>query len=216
MRLAAALALLTALALAAPAIAGENPQYRPNPRDMASARASLLRASDLGTGWTGGATKAARPQGPDCATFTAKQSDLVVTGTADAEFRSTIGGLQVESEVQVLKTPAMVARDFARTVRPELVRCLAREIERSAGAGARFVSLRRLPFPRLGSVSAAYRLIVAVPAQGQTVRLAIDVVAVGIRRTEISLVTIVPTQAQDALLRSDRRLAAVLAARARP
>jgi hypothetical protein len=29
-------------------------------------------------------------------------------------------------------------------------------------------------------------------------------------------VTIVPTQAQDALLRSDRRLAAVLTARARP
>jgi hypothetical protein len=216
MRLVAALVLLTALALAAPALAGEDPQYRPNPRDMAAARATLLRAADLGTGWTGGMTKATRPQGPDCAGFTAKQADLVVTGTADARYRSTIGGLQVESGIQVLKTPAMVARDFARTVRPEVIRCVGGEIERSAGAGAKLVSMKRLPFPRVGSVSAAYRLTVAVPAQGQTVRMAIDIVAIGVRRTEISLATIVPVQAQDAMLRSDRRLAAVLAKRARP
>jgi hypothetical protein len=215
MRLAAAFVLLTALALAAPALAGEDPQYRPNPRDMAAARASLLRTADLGTGWTGGATKAPRPQGPDCATFSPKQADLVVTGAADAEFASTIGGLRVESEVQVLKTPAMVETDFARTVRPELIRCFAAGLERSAGAGARVVSTRRLPFPRVGSASAAYRVVTAVSAQGQTVRLAIDIVAIAVRRTEISLVTIVPVQAQDAMLRSDRRLARLLAARAR-
>ena len=216
MRLAAALVVLTALALAAPALAGEDPQYRPNPRDMAAARASLLRASDLGTGWTGGMTKPTRPQGPDCAGFTAKQADLVVTGTADAEFNSTVGGLRVQSEIQVLKTPAMVAKDFARTVRPAVIRCVGGEIERSAGAGARFVSMKRLPFPRVGSVSAAYRVIVAVSGQAQTVRMAIDIVAVGVRRTEISLATIVPAQAGDAMLRSDRRLAALLAKRARP
>src|SRR4051794_2347235 len=61
MRHAAALVLLAALALCASAAAGEDPQYRPNPRDMAAARATVLRASDLGTGWVGGTKKAPRP-----------------------------------------------------------------------------------------------------------------------------------------------------------
>jgi hypothetical protein len=216
MRLAAASVVLAALALCASAAAGEDPQYKPNARDTAAARASLLRPGDLGKGWVGGAEKAPKPQGLECATFQAKQADLVVTGIADSEFRSTIGGLQIQSETQVMQTPAMLRADFERTVRPEVVRCLGASLEHSVGSGAKVVSTKRLPFPRVGSISAAYRLLLAVPVQGQTVRLAVDIVAVGVRRTEISLVTIVPAQAQDVLLASDRRLARLLAGRARP
>jgi len=216
MRIAAASLALVALLASATALAAtaENPQYRPNPADTAAARASTLRAADLGSGWTGGLKPAGTPQGLDCATYKAKQSDLVVTGMGDAEF--TNSGVNVESQIQVLKTPAMIRLDFARTVRPEVVRCFAAQFAQAAGPGTKVVSTKPLAFPRLGSVTGAYRILADVTAQGTTVRLLVDIIAVGVRRTEISLVVMAPAQAQAPVAAMEKRVARLLVARAKP
>jgi hypothetical protein len=202
-----------ALAGAAAAATAENPEYKPVPADMAAARASTLKAADLGAAWKGGQRKPDRPTGIVCAGFAPKQADLVVTGIADAEFRHTV--MDVESQIQVLKTADMVRTDFARTVQPPMARCLATRFEQGAGGAAKVVSARRISFPRLGTVSAAYRLVVDVTAQGQTVRILLDFVAIGVRRTEISLILTAPASAQATVTAVGRRLAGILAARAR-
>jgi hypothetical protein len=216
MRIAAASLVLVALLASASALAAtaENPQYRPNPADTRAARASTLRLGDLGAGWTGGLKPAGKPQGLSCASYKAKQSDLVVTGLAEAQFTSS--GVNVDSQIQVLKTPEMVRLDFQRTVRPEVVRCYGAQFEQAAGAGTKVVSTKPLPFPRLGSVSAAYRILADVTAQGTTVRLLVDVIAVGVRRTEISLVVMAPVQAKAPVAALEKRLGRVLAGRALP
>jgi hypothetical protein len=209
MRLAAALAPLVALLACASAVAGEAAQYRPNPRDMAAARASLLRASDLGVSWTGGPKKASRPYGLECG------SSRVVTGAAEAEF-SAVGGLDIQSHVQVLQDEAMVRADVGRAGRAAAVRCLATGLEQTAGLGAKVVSTKRLPFPLLGDVTAAYRVILDLTTRGPNARMMVDVVAIGVRRTETSLVSVAPAQAGTAVLATEQSLARAILGRARP
>jgi hypothetical protein len=216
MRLAAALVVLATLLACASAVAGEDPQFRPNPADMTAARASLLRSSDLGAAWKGGPKKAARPQGLDCPAHRAKQSELVVTGAAQAEFR-TVGDLDIQSQVEVMQDEAMVRADLTRTARTAVVRCLAAGLERSGSLlGARVISTKRVPFPRLGDASAAYRIVAELPAEGPGARIVVDVIAIGVRRTETSLVGVAPALTGGALLVVEQRLARVLFGRARP
>jgi hypothetical protein len=92
--------------------------------DQAAARGAVLRLADLGSsGWQGGRVKPNVGSGLVCSGYAPKQSDLVLTGAAESAWHRT--GLQVRSVAQVLKTRAMVARDWARTVTdPRALACL--------------------------------------------------------------------------------------------
>jgi len=184
-----------------------------NAADQAAARAVVLRRSDLGAGWTGGRVKPDLTSQVSCASYHPKVSDLVVTGAAESQFRGT--GLVLANEVEVFRTAAMVDRDWRRSIVPAAVPCLRRTLTKGLGTQAKVLSFGRIPFPKVGTHSAAFRGIVVVSALGQTVRVLLDIVLVGRGRTEISLDATAPASGARVVSAAERRLARKLAARAR-
>ncbi len=75
--------VLLALVCAAAALA-DNPTVRINAADQAKADASLLRLKDFGVGWAGGPKTPSKLTAPSCPGFNPKESDLVVSGHAEA------------------------------------------------------------------------------------------------------------------------------------
>jgi len=184
-----------------------------NAADQAAARAVVLRRSDLGAGWTGGRVKPDLTSQVSCASYHPKVSDLVVTGAAESQFRGT--GLVLANEVEVFRTAAMVDRDWRRSIVPAAVPCLRRTLTKGLGTQAKVLSFGRIPFPQVGTHSAAFRGIVVVSVLGQTVRVLLDIVLVGRGRTEISLDATAPASGARVVSAAERRLARKLAARAR-
>jgi len=184
-----------------------------NAADQAAARAVVLRRSDLGAGWTGGRIKPDLTSQVSCASYHPKVSDLVVTGAAESQFRGT--GLVLANEVEIFRTAAMVDRDWRRSIVPAAVPCLRRTLTKGLGTQAKVLSFGRIPFPKVGTHSAAFRGIVVVSALGQTVRVLLDIVLVGRGRTEISLDATAPASGARVVSAAERRLARKLAARAR-
>ena len=119
------------------------------------------------------------------------------------------------NEVEIFRTAAMVDRDWRRSIVPAAVPCLRRTLTKGLGTQAKVLSFGRIPFPKVGTHSAAFRGIVAVSALGQTVRVLLDIVLVGKGRTEISLDATAPAAAARAVSAAERRLARTVAARAR-
>lgn len=217
-RLAAAIvAAGVALAAAGTAFADKE-KVQLTAADQAAAKATVLRLADLGgsgKGWSGGAKTPSPNSSLVCTNFDPKQSDLVLTGDAESAYQHT--GLEFDSEVQLLKTKAMVKLDWQREVeQPALMPCLKQEIEKSLPAGERFVSFRRIAFPKVGDESAAFRGVLAVKAGGSTVKVMIDFALVGVDRSEITLITTAPYSAATVVAPAEQRLAQVLAGRAAP
>jgi hypothetical protein len=184
--------------------------------DLAAARAAVLHRADLGTtaGWTGGATKPDLSSTMNCRGYAPKQSDLVVTGAAAADYRHA--GLVLQSQAQVMKTSKMVALDWRRTVAsPKAFPCVRTMLAKSLPKGQRLVSFRKQPFPKLTQYTAAYRALLDVAASGQHVAVVVDIVLVGRSRTEVSLSVGAPAAARSTLPVAELRLARTLLARVR-
>jgi hypothetical protein len=182
--------LVATLAAAGAAFAGngDKQQIRFNAADQAAARAATMRSSDLDAGWTGGTRKPDLSPGPSCANFNPKRSDLVLTGAAATDYSAPSDIRSVSTEVQVLKTARMVALDWRRTVlAPGLLSCLRSFITKGMPPGTTVVSVAKLSFPHVAQYSAAFRVVLDVTASGQTVRIVIDEILIGARRTEITL-----------------------------
>ena len=212
----AALVVVHAVGVSAEAAAPPNkPVIRLNAADNALARAAVLRRADLGsTGWSGGSVKPDVSSTLSCPGYTPKQSDLVVTGAAETDFRRT--GLQLQSVAELLKTRAMVARDWRRTVAdPRGSACLRHLLVKGLTRSERLVSFRKLAFPRLTRYTAAYRSVVSVRTQGTTVPVLFDAVLVARGRTELTLTMIAPFAARANVSRAEVRLARGLLARMR-
>jgi hypothetical protein len=209
---AAVVALLVLAAGAAAADPGKQ-KVELNAADQAAARRVVLRRSDLGPGWTGGRVKPDLTSQVSCASYHPKVSDLVVTGAAESQFRGT--GIALANEVEIFRTAAMVDRDWRRSIVPAAVPCLRRTLTKGLGAQAKVLSFGRIPFPKVGTHSAAFRGIVVVSALGQTVRVLLDIVLVGRGRTEISLDATAPAASARVVSAAERRLARKLVARAR-
>lgn len=184
--------------------------------DLAAARAAVLHRADLGTagGWTGGARKPDLSATMSCAGYAPKQSDLLVTGAAEADYHHA--GLELQSEAQVMKTRAMVALDWRRTVdSPKAFTCIRTMLAKSLPAGQRLVSFTKQRFPRLAQYVAAYRALVDVSAAGQHALVVADIVLVGRSRTELTLSVEAPAAARAGLPAAEQRLAKRLLARVR-
>ena len=208
------LATVLALALAA-AAAADNPTVRIAEEDQARAEAALARLSDFGAGWSGGARTPEPLTGPACPGFDPKESDLVVTGHAQARFAYARGGVVVEQDTQVLESELAVKTDFTRTVQPALARCLAHEIRASANGSVRSVAVRSLPFPRVGALSAAYRAVVVVRSGRRVARIVSDFVFVGQGRLEFSLNVVAPAVEQNELVPFEQAIVEKLVSRSR-
>ena len=206
--------VMSAVASSASHSSPNRERVRLNSADQAAARAAVLRRGDLGSGWTGGARKAPPPSTVTCPGYQPKQSDLVRTGAAEARFQHT--GLVLQTDAQVLKTRTMVARDWQRSVAdPRSVNCLRHMLSKQLPSNERLVSFGRRAFPRLAKYSAAYRMLVRVHAQGQTVLVVVDLVTVGRSRTELTLTMSAPAAARRVLPAAEVRVARALLARLR-
>lgn len=203
---------LLALALAAAALA-DREQIRLTSEGQAAARAALPRQADFGSGWVGKAYKPSLNSDMKCASFDPKQSDLVLNGAAGVKF--THPGIEIDTVAQVLQTDKMVALDWQRTVEvPAVLPCLRTAIARSLPSGTKFVSAKRLAFPKVATYTDAFRMVIDVTANGASVRMFVDVVLVGRSRTEITMTTVAPLAAEPAVRPAEVRLARLAVRRA--
>jgi hypothetical protein len=204
--------LVVGLALSAAAWA-DNYRFRFTAADQAAARAVLLQRADLGTTvmWKGGTKKPDLSAQPTCPTYHPKESDLVVTGAAASDFSTT--GLEFDSEVEVLQTAAMVRLDWQRSDTPALLPCLRSQF--ASSTQVKLVSLKRIGFPHLATYTTALRLVMDITRSGQTVRVLVDLVALGRDRTEVTLTTTAPFANRQVVAAAEVRLARILVSRIR-
>jgi len=209
------LAVAAAGLLLAGAALADKEQIHMTAAGQKAARAAVLARADIGTapGWVTRTRKPDLSGNIACADFHPKQSDLVLNGAAEVEWSRP--GLDLDSEAQVLETPAMVKLDWQRTVLATGVEaCLRSLFQKQSTSTARFVSFGRLAFPAVGTYSRAYRVLFDYTQSSQTVRVSVDLVLVGSGHTEITLTTTAPLAAGLAVKSLEVRLARALEARA--
>jgi hypothetical protein len=214
-RLTLALAVC-ALALAGPALADKE-KVQITAADQAVAKQSVVQQADLGAsaGWSGGPTKASPPAALTCGSYHAKQSDLVLTGNAAANWKHA--GLEFDSTAQVLRTAAMVKLDWARTVaHTGIPECLRQKLVSGLPATQKLESFARIGFPKVGELTAAFRGVIDVTEPGGTVRVFVDVLAFGSGRVELTLITTAAYSDRAAVVSAEGRLARAMLARALP
>jgi hypothetical protein len=214
----ALLVLLVALATSVAASGGDRgrEKIRFNAADQAAARAAVIRRADLGSasGWKGGATKPDLSPPPTCPNYHPKQSDLVLTGVAETDW--TRGGVDFDSEAQVLRTARMVQLDWQRSIQvPGVVPCLRRQLVKAFGSKATVVSFKRIAFPHIARYAAAFLLLADVRSQGKKVRVMVEPIVAGRGRTEITLTASALASARSSVSAAALRLARILVARAR-
>jgi hypothetical protein len=213
----AALAVLFVAALtagAAFAAAGEKEQVHLTKADQAAAKRAVASRADLGSGnWTGGFAKPNLSQASGCANFHPKQADLVITGASESNWSDQ--GLQLETVAQILKTRAMVAADWRRTVLAHgAVPCLRSRLLKDLGTGVAFVSFRRVVFAPVATNAQAFLMLVDVKTNSAKVRVAVEFVVIAQGRTELTIVSIVQNAVQKVVAQIDAQIARSLVARA--
>jgi hypothetical protein len=201
---------LLALLFAAAALA-DNPTIRIDADDQAWASGSLLRAGDFPPGWHGGETKPVKLNGTGCPNFDPKVSDLVITGHANASFANRRAGVQVSLDSQVLQSAADVRTDFTRTMQPALADCLAWQLKK--GPNITSVKVERIDFPKLGTVSAAYRGVITVKTRTGTAKVISDFIFIGDGRLEYSLNVFAPAGLLPQLLFFEADMARIIVKR---
>lgn len=209
----AALCVSAVAAGAAFAATGEKEQVHLTNADQAAAKRAVAMRSDLGSGnWTGGFSKPNLSQSAGCANFHPKQHDLVITGAAESDWSDQ--GLQLDTQAQILKTRAMVAADWRRTIlAPGAVPCLRSRLLKQLGK-VTFVSFRRVIFAPVATNAEAFLMLVDVTTNTGKVRVAIEFVAVAHGRTELTIVSVVNNAVQKVVAQVDTLIARALVARA--
>jgi hypothetical protein len=159
------LAAVLLLALAAPALAlaaDTDPQKKLTAADQAKARTLLLKKSDFVAGWKKEPASPSKDDGGDfsCPNYNPDQSDLVLTGEAEAEFAGPEGIPSVTSVANIYKTRREATTAWARGDRPQLVPCVAsvfeKELEKD-GSKITFTRKGKIAFPRYSPRTSAYR-----------------------------------------------------------
>lgn len=192
--------LVVALAVVAPgavALAAEtDPQKRLTAADKAKAASTILRRSDFPAGWR---RNAVTPSTSDfsCPGYSPKQSDLVLTGEAMAEFTGPQGVPSISSVANVYRTRREAGLAWARSVSPALVACAARMFELETEKRGVEVTVTRkgaFAFPSYSPRSAAYRIGLTMSAAPngttQSVPFTIHMVALGHGRGDVLLMTV--------------------------
>jgi hypothetical protein len=205
--------VLLALVGAAGAVA-DDPTVRISHADQLKAEAALLQLTDFGVGWTGGKRTPSKLTAPKCPGFDPKESDLTVTGHAEARFTYAKGSVVFDQDNQVLESKKAVATDFARVIRPELKDCLAYELKQSGNGHVVSVVVRELPFPKVGTSSAAYRGTMVVRAGGRKVTFVSDFIFIGQGRLEYSLNIVAPAVLGSELVSFEQSIARMLVKKA--
>jgi hypothetical protein len=190
----------------------DSPTVRITSADQAKAVALLLHRADFGAGWQGGRSSTTALTAPNCPGFDPKESDLTVTGHADARYTFPPDAVEVDQDVQVLTDAAAVQTDFARSISSQLGQCLAYQLRQVPNVVDATVA--QVHYPPTGQVSAAYRAVITSRAHGRVERWVTDYVLIGEGRIEYDLTVIAPFSAEDMLFRFEYQLAQLLVHRA--
>jgi len=205
-------ALALAFLFATPGALADNPTVHIVDADQSRAVSSLLQLKDFASGWQGGQTKTHTLSAPSCPGFDPKESDLVVSGHADAQFTYPRGSVTFNQDVQVLHSDGAVRTDFSRTITPKLPACLAYQLHKAKDVVG--VKVERLAFPSLGSVSAAFRATLTLKAGTRTVKVYDDFVFFGVGRVEYAINVLAPAALGKQLAPFESTMAALLVKRA--
>jgi hypothetical protein len=177
MRRITAIGLLLACALLVTA-AAQAGRFRPEqerlrPVDVALAKRTTVRASDLASGWVRRTSTQSPDQKLDCPGVDLDFSRFTITGTARSKFERSGGS--IESFVEVYKSRADAAGDFRKGSRPGVLACVARFLDKEARRnGSRVVAARSLAAPRVGERAMAYRVVLSVATDRGAVRVYVD------------------------------------------
>jgi hypothetical protein len=205
--------VVLALAFAATA-AADDPTVRIQREDQLKAEAALLKLKDFGVGWTGGQRTPSKLTAPKCPGFNPKESDLTVTGHAEARFTYAQGSVVFDQDNQVLESAQAVSTDFKRVITPKLKDCLAYELKQSGKGQIVSVTVKELRFPRLGTQSAAYRGTMVLRAGARTVTFVSDFIFIGQGRYEYSLNVVAPAVLGNELMSFEQSIAQKLVRKA--
>jgi hypothetical protein len=180
----------------------------------AHARTEVVRRADLGAGWSGGFKKPDLSSTMPCPNYRPKQSDLVLIGVAETSWRKQ--PFEIDSEAQVLRTAAMVRRDWQRTVlAPQVVPCLRTGFAKALGSKGKLVSFGRVAFPHLATYTRAFRVVAKIKTPLGSIPVEIEFLLLGTGRNELTLTLTGPKAARATLARTEARLGRLLAHRAR-
>ena len=181
---------LPALALAA----GTDPKEQINPVDQRKAASIVLKRTDFAAGWKQVPNAPDSGEDPNCPGYKPDQSDLVLTGEAEANF--TGDPSRLTSYSNVFKTKGDALASWTRSVKPALAPCIARVLKQAIekqGGKAVIVKQGQIAFPKVAPRTAAYRVVINVSytqaGKTTTVPFTLHVIAVGNGRGDASLVT---------------------------
>jgi hypothetical protein len=187
-------------------------QKRLRPADMALAKRTTVRASDLSPAWTRQPATKPSNELPTCPGVDMDFSAFTITGMAGSSFE--LRSASVDSNVEVFKSRADAVGDFRKSTTAPALRCLGRWLRDEAARQqprVRFVTSRLFSRPRLGERAVLYRIVMDVPTNAGRVRVFLDVL--GFQRGR-SIVTLGFSNL-NAPLRGQLVLARKVAARAR-
>jgi hypothetical protein len=191
------------------ALAADKQPIKFNAADQAAAKSVTVKAADLSAVWKGGAKKPDLTPDDDCSY---KRSDLVLTGAAKSEFK--MQGASITSESNVLQSPAMVAAEWRRSFgNSSYMACARKVVMDTDDANVKFVSFKKIVFPKLAQYSTRYRMVADYGDAGSSVRVLVDIIMLGRGRTEISLILTVPYADRAAADAAERQLATLLVSR---
>jgi hypothetical protein len=188
--------------LAASAGAGEA-KRRLTAADERRADAMLLRPADLATGFRREPERA----DPELSCAALDESDLIVTGDADALYTLSSADLfvRVGSSATLYRTPREATASWRRGTSAAGLACLRRELAKSAAKeGLRVSSLRRLPVSGLAPRTFVVRIVLV--SDRLPVPFTYDVVVLGRGRAlaavgVLSLGAPVPARQRDGFAR---------------
>lgn len=169
------LLLVCALLVSASAQAGRfrPEQERLRPVDVALAKRTSVRTSDLASGWVRQAPTQSPDEKLDCPGVDLDFSRFTITGKARSKFGQSGGS--IESFVEVYKSRADAAGDFRKGSRPGVLACIAKVLDKAARRnGSRVVAARSLADPRVGEQAMAYRVVLSVATDRGAVRVYVD------------------------------------------
>ena len=188
-----------------------------NGADQAAARAAIIRRPDLRSRrWTGGPIKPDLTPPQTCRNWRPKQSDLVLTGAAESNFRQSLLR-SMDTEMKILGTARMVDVDWRREqLAPGVLSCQRRLLRASFGPSASVISFARVPFPRITPRVAEYRAVAELAlSKGERPRFVVDLVLASRRRSELSVVSLAPFAQRSEVSVDVRRLIRIMLSRAR-
>ena len=217
MRLLAVAGAALVVASAAHAADSTDPKINQSKADQALAAKLVLRFTDLGAAWSGGAEKPSSLKIPVCPSNQPNDSDLTITGHAESRLNLQTAATQVDTDVLIFKSAKQVAKLVGRVIEsPSISDCLRYDLIKSVGGqGVTIVGVSQVPVAKAGDHSALYRVTLSVKSGSKTVPVFSDFLYVSQGRAQYFVNIVAPGAIKSELPSLENRIAKGLAAKAK-